>query len=395
MSASIPHPLNLQALVFGVVVAAFTSIYVTQPVLPVIAREFGVDASAASLTVAAVVFGIALATLPFGWLADRIAMRPILLAGAAVVGVAGLMCAVTENFTLLVVARFIQGLFLPALTTCIAAYLANNLPVARLNVVMGSYISATVVGGLGGRLLGGWIHPPLHWRYAFVSASMLLFVAAIAAARWLPNASRPPRHHGSDIGFGALLLSAAIVRIFAVAFGAFCVFSATFNYLPFYLGAAPINAPIAVITLLYLSYLVGAAVGPNAGRIANRIGGGATMMLGAMLFAAALALTLVPSLFAVTLGLVGVCAGFFATHAAASGTLNSRLTSSRGRGNALYVLFYYVGGSVGIAAGGYVYRLGGWPALVGIGTTVLALPFIVGLIEWRSGHSYAPARRGK
>ena len=26
---------------------------------------------------------------------------------------------------------------------------------------MGSYVSATVLGGLGGRLLGGWIHPPL------------------------------------------------------------------------------------------------------------------------------------------------------------------------------------------------------------------------------------------
>jgi YNFM family putative membrane transporter len=34
--------------------------------------------------------------------------------------------------------------------------------VARLNVAMGAYVSATVVGGLGGRLLGGYLHPPLH-----------------------------------------------------------------------------------------------------------------------------------------------------------------------------------------------------------------------------------------
>jgi YNFM family putative membrane transporter len=59
------HP-SPQFLVFALVAAAFTNIYLTQPVLPVIAREFGVDAAGASLTVSATVLGIALSTLPFG-----------------------------------------------------------------------------------------------------------------------------------------------------------------------------------------------------------------------------------------------------------------------------------------------------------------------------------------
>src|SRR5207249_10653425 len=92
----------------------------------------------------------------------------------------------------LIAARVIQGLFIPALTTSIAAYLAQSLPAARLNVVMGSCVSATVAGGLGGRLLGGWIHPPLHWRYAFASAAVLLMTATISALRWLP-AENPKR----------------------------------------------------------------------------------------------------------------------------------------------------------------------------------------------------------
>jgi YNFM family putative membrane transporter len=78
------------------------------------------------------------------------------------VALVGLLAALTWSFLLLVAARFAKGLFIPALTTCVAAYLANNLPVARLNVAMGAYVSATVVGGLGGRLLGGYLHPPLH-----------------------------------------------------------------------------------------------------------------------------------------------------------------------------------------------------------------------------------------
>jgi YNFM family putative membrane transporter len=40
----------------------------------------------------------------------------------------GLLCALTHDIVLLVGFRFVQGLFIPALTTCLAAYLARQLP---------------------------------------------------------------------------------------------------------------------------------------------------------------------------------------------------------------------------------------------------------------------------
>ena len=149
-----------QTIVFSLVGTAFSTVYITQPVLPVIENELGIDASTASLSVSTVILGIALANLPFGMLADRYPIKPIILAGGTVIAATSLVCAITHDITLLILARFIQGLFIPSLTTCIAAYVAARLPPARLNVVMGSYVSATVAGGLGGRLLGGWIHPP-------------------------------------------------------------------------------------------------------------------------------------------------------------------------------------------------------------------------------------------
>ena len=155
---------STQALVFLLVASAFTVVYITQPVLPVLEKEFNVDARSASLSISMVIFGIAIANLPFGSLADRYPIRPIIAAGGSVIAITSLVCALTHHFALLIGARFLQGLFIPPLTTCIAAYLAQSLPSARLNVVMGSYVAATVAGGLGGRLLGGWLHPPLHWR---------------------------------------------------------------------------------------------------------------------------------------------------------------------------------------------------------------------------------------
>ena len=380
-----PRFLGLQGLVFALVAAALTTVYITQPVLPVLRQEFGVSASLASLTVSAVILGIALANLPFGTLADRYPVRPLIMLGGVVVAACSLFCAATGSLSLLVGARFIQGLFIPALTTCLAAYLSRSLPVERLNVVMGSYVSATVVGGLGGRLLGGWIHPPLHWRYAFVSAAILVLAATLAASRWLPQDEGVAEAARPAAGFRHLLGRRDLRQNYLVTFGTMFVFASLFNYLPFYLAGPPFHASTHLITLMYLSYLVGILTGPMAGWLSNRFGNGGTMALGAATFALAILLTFIHSILAILAALALVCAGHFSIHAAAVGSLNRKLTAQRGQANSLYVLFYYLGGAAGISASGYAYTLAGWPGVGALGIVMLSLPLVIGLKERREG----------
>lgn len=375
--------LRLQLVVFALVAASFTNIYLTQPVLPVLQAEFSATTPQVSFTVAAVVLGIALANLPFGVLVDRLPIQPIILTGGIAVALAGLVCAVTENLWLLIGARFVQGLFIPALTTCIAAYLAKTLPVERLNVVMGAYVSATVVGGLGGRLLGGWIHPPLHWRYAFVSAASLILVATFLAVKQLPRQPRVKSEPREQPRFVSLLKRWDLVRIYLAAAGGFFIFSSVFNFLPFRLSAEPFSFSTELITLLYLVYVMGIFMGPLAGRISNRIGSGATLIGGTLLLGGSVALTLLPSIYAIVLGLLGLCTGFFAVHAAAVGSLNRRLTGGQGRANALYVLFYYAGGWIGITGSGFAYSEWGWPGVILTCLLLLLLPLTAGVGERR------------
>jgi MFS transporter, YNFM family, putative membrane transport protein len=370
---------GLQASVFALVSAAFTTIYITQPVLPVIQQSYRVSASQASMTISAVIFGITLANLPFGALADRWRIRPIILIGALMVVGGNTLCALTSDFQGLVAARFVQGLFIPALTTCLAAFLSRHLPPERLNVVMGTYVAATVAGGLGGRLLGGLFYPAVSWRWAFAAASILVAAACGTAWRWLPREKATRGGPAATLGFLQLLMQPPLLKNYLVAFSAFFVFSSIFNYLPFYLSGPLFNAPTRTITLMYLAYLMGIVIGPLSGQLSNRFGNGRTMAVGAVTFGLSLGATLYPSLWIVIIGLVGICAGFFTVHAAAAGWLNRNLVSSRGRANALYVLFYYAGGSCGITASGMVYEAFAWPGVAGIGAIMLLVPLWIGL----------------
>jgi YNFM family putative membrane transporter len=114
------------------------------------------------------------------------------------------------------------------------------------------------------------------------------------------------------------------------------------------------------------------------------------MILGALVLAVSLLATHVASIWAVVVGLCGVCMGFFAIHAAAAGSLNQKLKSSRGRANSLYVLFYYLGGSIGITISGYGYERFGWTGVTGISMVLLAVILSAGVVEARA----QPHRRG-
>ncbi|CAO0821689.1 hypothetical protein DFAR_2560003 [Desulfarculales bacterium] len=71
-----------------------------------------------------------------------------------------------------------QGLFLPALTTCLAAYLAKEPGPGAAQFGHGLLCLSHSRGRRPpGPALGRLAAPPLHWRYAFVTASLLLLAS--------------------------------------------------------------------------------------------------------------------------------------------------------------------------------------------------------------------------
>ncbi len=71
---------------------------IVNPILPLFARTFDVTFSVAALVVTATGVGRLLIAIPSGIAMDRIGRRPIILIGAALAVVSGLLSGLTQNF---------------------------------------------------------------------------------------------------------------------------------------------------------------------------------------------------------------------------------------------------------------------------------------------------------
>jgi YNFM family putative membrane transporter len=210
---------------------------------------------------------------------------------------------------------------------------------------------------------------------------VLILIATASALLGLPRPSADIRPQVPATRFSVLILNRELLRIYFCAAGSFAIFSSIFNYLPFRLAKSPFGLSTEQITFFYAVYMIGIFIGPAAGKISNRFGSGVALIGGSLVLGASLSLILLSSMTAVLLGLLGTCAGFFTIHSAAVGSLNRKLTTDQGRANALYVLFYYLGGWLGITGAGMVFKQSGWGAMICFCAALLLIPLKVGVCE--------------
>ncbi|MDM8543977.1 hypothetical protein QUF90_23120 [Desulfococcaceae bacterium HSG9] len=224
----------------------------------------------------------------------------------------------------------------------------------------------------------------------FCIASVFVVVTTIFAVIALPRTqAKKTVSQEMDSGFISLLKRKDLLLIYCCGAGGLLIFSPIFNFLPYRLADAPFHFSTEQITLIYFVYVMGIFIGPLAGRINNRFGGGNTLIAGTCVLGLSLVLLLFPSIIAVIFGLLGICAGFFTIHAVAVGLLNRKLSGSHGKANALYVMFYYAGGWLGITGAGFAFQQAGWKGVVGFVMCFLVIPLFTGVLEKKSDSASA------
>jgi predicted MFS family arabinose efflux permease len=375
-------------------VATFAQLYSPQGILPLVSRSLDVSADRSALLISAATLGLAAGVLPWSRVADRIgrlaAMRLSLVAATAL-GVAVVLC---PSFDAILVLRTLEGFALGGLPALAVTYLQEEIHPAHTAIAAGTYVSGTTVGGLLGRVVAAPIAAGAGWRWGVASVVVLSAVAA-AAFMLVAPAPRGFRRTAKDRPeplarvVWANLRSPAMLVLYAQGFLLMGGFVTVYNYLAFRLQRAPFGLSTTDTSLLFFAYLAGTWSSRRAGIAATRLGRRAVLAGCVATMAAGVALTMVPWLPAVLVGLVVLTIGFFGAHSIASGWTGARARVGRAQATSLYNLFYYLGSSVVGWLGGVVFTHAGWDATAGV---VVALAIVAGI--WALAGTNASERSG-
>lgn len=363
--------------------ATFALVYCTQPLLPLLASEFGVSAASASLSVSATTAGLALMLIPGSVLADRLGRQQLMKFALAIAAVLALATAFAPDFLSLLVLRALLGAVLAGLPAAAMAYIGEEVaPMAQARA-MGLYIAGNALGGMSGRFVGALITDVSSWRTAlavigvFGLASAVVFWRRLPASRhFVPRAATPARIFRDAL---AIYRDPGLPWLFLIAFLAMGAFVGLYNFLGFRLLEQPYALGQSAIGAIFLLYLVGTWASALSGRLAERHGRQQSTWKMVAVMGAGLALTLGQPLWLIVAGVGVFTFGFFAAHALASGWVGRRAGERRALASALYLSSYYLGASVIGSLAGTAWTAGHWnglAALLGacvLGTGAVAL----------------------
>jgi MFS transporter, YNFM family, putative membrane transport protein len=376
--------------VFPVVLAgvcAFLTLYAPQPILPLLADLFHASRLRISLLVTASTMGVAIAAPFIGRIADRVGRKRVIVLSTLVLGVTTLLAATSTSLGSLLFWRFLQGVATPGVFSVTTAYIHDEWPPHRAAAAISAYISGTIAGGFGGRVITGFATEHWGWQRAFVLLAAINLCVAAYLAAGLPVESGFTHASGSS---RADSMSSSIVehlrnsRLLGAYGVGFCVlFSqvAMFTYVTFHLAAPPFSLGPGPLGFIFVVYLAGVIMTPLAGRRVNREGHRRMLLYAAMLTAAGAVMTLAPQLTVVIAGLGIYCSGVFISQSSATSFVGMAAKRNRALALGLYATFYYIGGTFGGSAPGWLWQAFGWPGCVAL---VVSVQAVIAAIAWKA-----------
>ncbi|RJS95065.1 MFS transporter [Salinisphaera sp. Q1T1-3] len=374
---------------FAASFATFSSMYSVQPLMPLFSRRFDVSAAVSSLSLSVTTGVLAFTLFLAGLMSGAIDRKRVMAVSLFASALLSLLAAAAPSWSMLLMARGLEGFTLGGVPALAMAYLSEEIEPAGLGSAVGLYIAGSATGGMGGRVIAGWVAEAYGWRAAIAAVGAIGLIAGVVFVCLLPRSKNFVARKGLSLREHAEpvrshLRHPALPWVFFCGFAFMGAFVSVYNYSAYRLAAPPFSLGQGAIGAVFTIYILGIFTSAIAGRVADRHGRPPVLVLSVVLMAAGLAITWIDSLPAIVLGIGLVTIGFFAGHSTASGWVG--LLASHGKGHAagLYLLGYYLGSSILGSLGGLFWADYAWPGVAAMVAIILlgALAAILGLYRW-------------
>lgn len=358
----------LMAVISGLVVA---NIYYNQPLLGLIAGELKVPESTVSKISVLTQLGYAAGLLLIVPLGDKLLRKKMILTDLLLVFGSLVLMAFGTELWMLYLASLLIGItsVIPQLFIPIAAELSSD---KEKSSNIGTVMSGLLLGILLSRFIGGIVGELWGWRAMFGIAAGIMVAVWFAVYRMLPEMQ--PNFKGT---YGALMKSVfqlaktqPVLRLAsfrgAMAFGSMC---ALFTTLAFHLESPPFNAGASVVGSFGLAGAVGALAAARVGKLQqsmdlNRIIiYSLLVVLGSWLFSYFAGETY----WGQVVGVILVDLGVQSSHIMNQTNYFMIKSNAVSRLNTVYMVSYFIGGSLGTWAASLAWEYAGWAGVCSVG----------------------------
>ncbi|WP_456297281.1 MFS transporter [Vibrio sp. AK197] len=357
----------------------FCNLYLFQPMLPTMAAHFSLSETQVNWVFAAATLALSVSLVPWAVSSESFGRRRVMLIGLFAMPMIGGLMLLTNQFWIIVVCRALMGIAIAAFASVAVAYMAEELEPKAFSQAIGNYIAANSLGGITGRIMGGNLTDAFGWHFA-VMMMMGITLVGILVVFWLLPAQRhftPQRgmlrsHNRSLITH---MKNPVIVVAMLIGGANFALFVNLYSVMGFRLVAEPHNLPVGLASLIFLCYLGGTVSSKLSGRWSLRHSQLNGMLLGACISLSGMLIAYFEWLPTMLLGLMLISFGAFFTHTLAYAWVSQKATHAKATATALYLVHYYIGGSLGGFFLIYCWQVQRWSGVIGGGLVLYALVF--------------------
>lgn len=241
------------------------------PILPAVRDAFGItDVRTSYLLSVYFLPGIVLSPI-IGRSSDRVGRRPVLVVSLFAFGVVGIAIASLEDFTLILAARFVQGVAAAGIFVTTVTIIAESFAGAQRNAVFGFNVAMLSTGRSLYPVLGGAL-AAYGWRAPFLCFFVAVLVGLFVARRF-DESPRTPRSDGSatvrdtvteliDVRTPPLYAATVLAEV--------VIFGAIMTAVPFLLATDFDGSGVVIGSIVALTTAVSALVAAANGRLARR-----------------------------------------------------------------------------------------------------------------------------
>jgi len=353
------------------------SLRVTDPLLPLLAHEFGVTLGHASRVVMMFSIAYGISQLFFGPLGDRYGKYLVIACASGACAVTATLCGLAPNFPLLLLARLLAGGTAAAIIPLSMAWIGDVVPYERRQPVLARFLIGQILGLSAGVLTGGLAADANDWRLPFFIIGLVFLVVCVgllALNRRLPEQARI-RHRASGPvlprmvnEFRQVLVRPwarmVLLTVFlegAFVYGAFA-FIASHIYRTFHI---PLSTAGALVMLFGFGGMLFAL---SSAKMVKSLGETGLSRWGGLLLALSfLAIALAP----VWWWSVPACflagLGFYMLHNTLQTNATQMAPERRGAAVSAFASSFYMGQSVGVGVAGAMVGRFGTGAVIAVG----------------------------